>query len=120
MCFRGGEGGGRARVGGWRVMNWSSATNHSKIVQRRTTTANCHMFMALLNTEQSTTPHTESCGSGALTGKRASAAKPNPHQWYRRPLSVWKKMCSGVQILNQVLVCSRGAVKAMYKEHSVV
>ena len=41
-------------------------------------------------------PHTESCGLRATRGKRASSAKQNPHQWYQRRLSVWKKMCNRV------------------------
>ena len=65
-------------------------------------------------------PRTESFGLRAVTGRRAGSAKQNPHQWYQRRLPVWKKMCSGVQILDQVLVCSRCAVKATYQEHSVI
>ena len=37
---------------------------------------------------------TESCGLRATTGKHTSSAKQNPHQWYQRRLSVWKKMCN--------------------------
>ena len=42
---------------------------------------------------RSDNPRMESCGLRATTGKQASSAKQNPHQWYRKRLSVLKKMC---------------------------
>ena len=36
-------------------------------------------------------PRMETCQLRAMAGKRASSAKQNPHQWYQRRLSVWRR-----------------------------